>query len=77
MEVNDEQVFLSRRLVLNGLFCSYGNCSVLLQLCVFSVIPSSLFIPATCTLLLLWEPGQLPPWLQVPVVLGLSRESQH
>lgn len=76
--MDDEQNFLSRLfLVFNRLFCSYGHRSVLLQLCIFSVIPSSSFIPEMCTLLLLWKPGQLVPLLHVPLVLGLSRKLQH
>lgn len=73
--MSDEQIFLSRLfLVFNRLFCSYGNWRVLLQLCIFSVIPSSFFISGMCTLLLLWKPGWLVPLLHVPVVLGFYKE---
>lgn len=73
--MNDEQNFLSRLvLVFNRLFYSYGYRSVLLQLCVFSAIPSSSFISEMCMLLPLWKPGRLVPLLHVPLVLGLTKE---
>lgn len=71
---NDEQIFLSGLLVFKGLFCSYGNWSASVQLCVGSGIPSLLFLPELWTELFSWKPGWLGLWPHLLSGLGLLRE---